>query len=188
VPAWQHGERGFVMVPRGHKRLRQRFESLDVDADGLVERDEWVAQAWRILDALGEPGTSPRAQAVVAAYQEMWNDIASKAGGANGALTLGQFERAVQSLIVNPGDPDFSDVLRAAVTAVAKLFDRDAEGAVTPEGFATWMKAVGADASKAQEAFRQIDADDDDDLTIDELMQAVRDYHAGRLAVSILGG
>jgi hypothetical protein len=26
------------------------------------------------------------------------------------------------------------------------------------------------------------------DLTVDELMQAVRDYHAGKLDVSVLGG
>ena len=59
---------------------------------------------------------------------------------------------------------------------------------MTPEGFANWLRAVGADASKAPEAFRQIDVDDDGDLTVDELMQAVRDYYAGKLGVSILGG
>jgi Ca2+-binding EF-hand superfamily protein len=176
------------MVPASRERLRQYFESLDVDADGHLEWEEWEAPARRILEAVGEPGTSPRAQAVVTSYQKMWDYLSGKAGTVTGGFTLGQFERAVDSHVVNPDDADFSDLLRDAISAVAELFDRDAKGAVTPEGFANWLRAVGADASKAQETFRQIDMDDDGDLTVDELMQAVRDYHTGKLGVSILGG
>ena len=176
------------MAPASRERLRQHFELLDADADGHLEREEWEAPARRILEALGEPGTSPRARAVVTSYQEMWNYLSVKTGTGAGALTFGQFERAIDSHMVNPGDANFSDLLRDAVSAVADLFDRDAKGAVTPEGFANWLKAVGADASKAPETFRQIDMDDDGDLTVDELVQAVRDYYAGKLGVSILGG
>jgi Ca2+-binding EF-hand superfamily protein len=176
------------MASAKHERLQRHFESLDVDADGHLEPEEWEAPARRILEALGEPSTSPRAQVVVASYQKMWNYLAGQAGTGTSTLTLGQFEQVIDSHIVNPDDTDFSDVLRDAIRAVAGLFDRDANGAVTTEGFTSWLKAVGADTSKAQETFRQIDVDDDGDLTVDELMQAVRDYHAGKLDVSVLGG
>jgi Ca2+-binding EF-hand superfamily protein len=176
------------MASADRERLRRYFESLDVDADGHLEREEWEAPARRILEVLGEPGTSPGAQAVVASYQKMWDYLAGQAGTGTGTLTLGQFEQIVGSHIVNPDDADFSAVLRGAISAVAGLVDHDAKGAVTPEGFASWLRAVGADTSKAQEAFRQINADDDEDLTIDELMQAARDYLAGKLDVSVLGG
>lgn len=176
------------MASAKHERLQRHFESLDADADGHLEPEEWEAPARRILEALGEPSTSPRAQAVVASYQKMWNYFAGQAGTGTSTLTLGQFEQVIASHIVNPDDTDFSDVLRDAIKAVARLVDRDAKGAVTPEGFTSWLRAVGADTSKAQETFRQIDVDDDGDLTVDELMQAVRDYHAGKLDVSVLGG
>jgi Ca2+-binding EF-hand superfamily protein len=171
-----------------HERLQRHFESLDVDADGYLEPEEWEAPARRILEALGEPSTSPRARAVVASYQRMWNYLAGQAGTGTSTLTLGQFEQVIDSHIVDPDDTDSTDVLRNAISAVAGLFDRDAKGAVTPEGFTSWLKAVGADTSKAQETFRQIDMDDDGDLTVDELMQAARDYYAGKLDVSVLGG
>ena len=176
------------MASAKHERLQRHFESLDVDADGHLEPEEWEAPARRILEALGEPSTSPRAQVVIASYQKMWNYLAEQAGTGTSTLTLGQFEQVIDSHIANPDDTDFSDVLRDAIKAVAGLFDRDAKGAVTPEGFTSWLRAVGADTSKAQETFRQIDVDDDGDLTVDELMQAVRDYHAGKLDVSVLGG
>jgi Ca2+-binding EF-hand superfamily protein len=176
------------MASGQHERLQRHFESLDLDADGHLELGEWEAPARRILEALGEPSTSPRAQAVVASYRKMWNHLAGQAGTGTSTLTLSQFEQAIDRHIVNPQDADFSDALRNAISAVAGLFDRDAKGAVTPEGFTSWLKAVGADTSKAQETFRQIDVDDDGDLTIDELMQAVRDYFAGQFDVSVLGG
>ena len=175
------------MASGQHDRLRRHFDSLDADADGHIELEEWEAPARRILETLGEPSTSARAKTVVASYQKMWNYLAGRDGTGTSTLTLGQFEQVIDSHIVNADDADFSAVLRDAISAVAGLFDRDAKGAVTPEGFTNWLKAVGADTSKAQETFRQIDVDDDGDLTVDELMQAVRDYYAGKLNVSVLG-
>jgi len=174
------------MTPASHERLRTLFESLDVDADGRLEREEWEAPARRILQALGEPRTSPKAQAVMTSYQRMWDYLATEAGADSSTLTLGQFQQVIDDHVVNPDD-GFSDVLRDAISAVAELFERDAKGAVTEEGFTSWLRAVGADASKAPEAFRQIDEDHDGDLTVDELMQAIREYHAGQLDVSLLG-
>jgi Ca2+-binding EF-hand superfamily protein len=175
------------MTPASHERLQQLFESLDVDDDGRLEQEEWEAPARRILEALGEPGTSPRAQEVIASYRKMWDYLARQAGTGTGTLTLGQFEQVADTHIVNPDDAGFNDVLREAISAVAELFQRDAKGAVTPEGFTNWLRALGADTSKAQETFRQIDEDHDGDLTVDELMQATREYHAGELDVSVLG-
>jgi Ca2+-binding EF-hand superfamily protein len=175
------------MTSASHERLEQLFESLDIDADGRLEREEWEAPARRILEALGESRTSPRAQAVITSYQRMWDYLEREAGTGTGTLTLGQFEQVADSHIVNPDDDGFSDVLRDAISAVAELFERDAKGAVTQEGFTNWLRAVGEDASKAREAFRQIDEDNDGDLTVDELMHAAREYHAGELDVSVLG-
>jgi Ca2+-binding EF-hand superfamily protein len=171
-----------------NERLQRHFESLDVDADGQLEPEEWEAPARRMLKALGEPSTSPKAQAVIASYREMWNYLAGQTGTRSSTLTLAQFEQVIDSHIVNPDGTEFTGVLRNAVGAVAELFDRDAKGAVTPEGFTDWLTAVGADTSQVKQTFRQIDVDDDGDLTVDELMQAVRDYHAGKLNVSLLGG
>jgi Ca2+-binding EF-hand superfamily protein len=175
------------MASANHERLREHFESLDVDADGHIELAEWEAPARRILEALGESDTSPKARAVLSSYEKMWNYLAGHAGPDTSRLSLGEFEHAVDSHVVNSDDVDFNNALRDAIGAIAGLVDRDAKGAVTPEGFTSWLRAVGADASKARETFRRIDDDDDDDLTVDELMQAARDYHAGKLEVSVLG-
>ena len=92
------------MAPASHERLRRHFESLDADADGYLEREEWEAPARRILQSVGEPGgTSPRAQAVVTSYQKMWDYLSDQAGTGTCALTLRQFKRAIDSHVVKPG-------------------------------------------------------------------------------------
>jgi Ca2+-binding EF-hand superfamily protein len=176
------------MASASRNRLRQHFELLDTDGDGHLEYEEWEAPAQRILSAFGEPGASPRARAVVASYRDMWDSLTRQAGPDANGLTLGQFEQVAYDHIANPGDADFSGALREAISAIAALCDRDEKGAVTRDGFTDWLEAIGADASTAADAFRQIDVDDDGDLTVDELMQAVRDYHAGTFDVSVLGG
>jgi Ca2+-binding EF-hand superfamily protein len=176
------------MTSASSNRLRQHFELLDTDGDGHLECEEWEAPARRILSAFGEPGASPKARAVVTSYRDMWDSLTRQAGPDTSELTLGQFEQVAHDHIANPGDAGFSDALRDAIAAIAALCDRDVKGAVTPEGFTSWLEAIGADTSKAADAFRQIDVDDDGDLTVDELMQAVRDYHAGTFDVSVLGG
>jgi hypothetical protein len=91
----------------------------------------------------------------------MRNYLADHVGTGTRTVTLGQFEQVADSHIINPDGADFSAALRDSVSAVAGFFDRDAEGAVTREGRTNWLRAVSADTSKAQEAFRQIDVDDD---------------------------
>jgi Ca2+-binding EF-hand superfamily protein len=176
------------MASANYDRIRQHFELLDTDGDGHLEREEWEAPAWRILKAFDESGDSPKARPVITSYRDMWDYLTEQAGPGTHALTIGQFGQVAGDHIVNPRDARFSHLLRNAISAIAALCDCDAKGAVTPEGFTSWCRAVRADTRKAGEAFRQIDVDHDGDLTVDELVQAVRDYHAGTFDVSVLGG
>jgi hypothetical protein len=63
----------------------------------------------------------------------------------------------------------------------------DTQLAAHPQGFRSWIKAIGADTAKANETFRRIDVDDNGTLDLNELADAVRGYHVGPLDVSLLG-
>jgi Ca2+-binding EF-hand superfamily protein len=170
-----------------HDRLERRFELWDTNGDGRIERSDWEAEAQRILKSFGTDQDTPRGRAVMSSYMHMWDYLASQAGNSTKSLTLEQFKKVSHDHIINPGDVGFSNVLRPTIRAIADLCDHDGDGRVSFDGFKSWLKAVGADQSKAKETFQRLDENGDGHLTVDELVHAVRDYHAGTLDVSLLG-
>jgi Ca2+-binding EF-hand superfamily protein len=168
-------------------RLERRFMLWDTNGDGRIDRSDWEAEALRILKSFGEDEKAPRGRAVLTSYLHMWDYLVGLAGPDTESLTLDQFGQAAHDHIVNPGDVGFSNVLRPTIRAIADLCDADGDGKISPQEFKTWIRAVGADVSTTDKVFAQIDGDGDGYLSVDELVQAVRDYHAGTLNVSLLG-
>jgi Ca2+-binding EF-hand superfamily protein len=167
-------------------RLRQRFQKWDVNRNGVVERSDYEAEAKRILQAFGEPPTSPKGRALMDAYLGMFDQM-SRAVGAE-EIAEDQFVDYVESQMFEQGDAGFNRVLRPTITAIVNLCDTDGDGEVSPNEFSRWLKAVGVPESQAAQAFRQLDKDGSGNLSADELVEAVRDFHAGTLDVPLLGG
>jgi hypothetical protein len=170
-----------------HDRLERRFELWDTNKDGRIERADWEAEAQRILQSFGETPDSPRGRAVISSYTHMWDYLAKQAGPGVKYLTLDQFKQVSHDHIINQGDQGFSNVLRPTIRAIADLCDHDGDGRVSFEGFKSWLNAVGAEQTDAKAAFDRLDKNGDGHLTVDELVHAVRDYHAGTLDISLLG-
>ncbi|MDI1464655.1 EF-hand domain-containing protein [Catellatospora sp. KI3] len=170
------------------ERLARRFRLWDTDGNGHVDRSDFEAEGRRIIAAFGEDERSPRGRAVLDAYLTMWDYLAAKAGvPPEGSLNAKQFDRIAQTEIILMGNTGFSTVLRPTISATLDLCDVDGDGQVNPAEFKCWVEAIGVTKPHAEEAFDQIDADHDGQLSIDELAQAVRDYHAGLLDVPLLG-
>ncbi|MFF7216366.1 EF-hand domain-containing protein [Streptomyces sp. NPDC008238] len=170
-------------------RIHERFNGWDVDGDGHIDRSDCDAESKRILRAFGEAPASPRARALTDAYLGMWHFFADKAGidQDNGQLTPQQFNDIVEEHVLRNGGEGFDKVVRPAIQALVKLADEDADDQISPAEFKTWLDAVEVDSIEPAEAFRQIHANGDGELSIDELVQAVRAYHLGEIDVPLLG-
>jgi Ca2+-binding EF-hand superfamily protein len=169
-------------------RLARRFELWDTDGDGIIDRADFELEAHRIVEAFGEDDKSPRGRAVIDAYLAMWNYLSTKANvGPQGSLSAKQFEQVAQLEIIEPGNLGFSRVLRPTVSATIDLCDTDGDGQINPKEFKRWIDAIGVDQSQADAAFRQIDVNGNGQLSIEELMQAVREYYAGTFDIPLLG-
>jgi len=172
-----------------NERITQRFKLYDVDRDNAIERSDLEAEAQRIVQAFGESQDSPRGRAVTEAYRGLWEFMAEKTGvGSNGSINLDQFTTFVQQQIIGPGAAGFARVLRPTVSAMVDLADTDGDHQVNPPEFSRWLNAIGVDRSVAEDVFRRLDTNNDGYLSTDELVDAVRDYHEGRLDVPMLGG
>jgi len=169
-------------------RLKRRFELWDSNGDGTIDKSDYETEARRIVKAFGEQETSPKGRALLTAYLGMWEKLAAKAKvGSQGKVTLQQFADVSHQELVEGGDAGFDKNLRPTIEAIVKMCDTDGDGEVNPAEFKRWMKAVGVDERQADSAFRQIDSNGNGQLTVEELVTAVRDYHQGVNDIPLLG-
>ncbi|MFJ3947291.1 EF-hand domain-containing protein [Streptomyces griseoaurantiacus] len=181
-------EREFTMSPTvQEERLQRRFELWDRDGDGRIDRGDWEHEARRILASFDESPTSDKGQALLESYLGMWNYLAGQAQlGPNGSLDRQKFQDLADRQILARGRTGFDEVVRPTIASILDLCDKDGDGQVSPKEFKLWIKATGADESTADTAFRAIDADNDGQLSVEELVQAVHKYHTGELDVALL--
>jgi hypothetical protein len=159
----------------------------DQNGDGTIDRSDWAGEAQRILLSFGASENSTKGRALTTAYLGMWEYLAGQAGvGSDGALSLDQFKDVAAKQVLDRGQVGFDQVLRPTISAIADLCDTDGDGQVSPAEFQRWIRAIGSDESTADVAFRQIDADNDGQLSVEELIQAVHRYHSGELEFSLL--
>lgn len=169
------------------ERLEQRFDLWDANGDGRIDRSDFEAEALRILSSFGEPQGSPKARAVLGAYQNMWQ-IAVERGDVDqdGSIDPEEFKRISTESLLDRGRAGFAEVLEPCISAVTDLADEDGDGLVNQVEFTRWLNAVGVQADPA-ELFARLDVDGSGVLSRDELIEAVRQYHEGQLDVPLLG-
>jgi Ca2+-binding EF-hand superfamily protein len=170
------------------ERLEQRFRLWDNDGDGDVDKADWESEANEILSNLDVDPASPKGSAVKDSYSQMWEYLAGAAGvGTDGALDLDAFKAVVEAEMLKDGNAGFANVLRPTITAIVQVLDVNGDNQISPNEFTGWLKAVGVPDTDADSAFAAIDTNGNGYLSIDELVNAVRDFHAGTLDVPLLG-
>lgn len=168
-------------------RLRQRFALYDTNGDGRIDRSDLEQEAQRIVEAFGETQNSPRAQALLNAYPQMFDFLNERSGAvAGGSMTEEQFLAAAEKEMLSDGIAGFGRVLQPSIRAMVELCDTDGDGQVSPTEFQKWLTAISAEID-AKEAFRAVDTDGNGRLSVDELVAAVGRYHAGELNAPLLG-
>jgi Ca2+-binding EF-hand superfamily protein len=171
-----------------NQRLEQRFKLWDTDGDGKIGRADYEAEARKILKSFKEPADSIRGKHLMTSFQHLWEFIAEKAGvRVNDSVDFKKFQKVTNDEMIHQGDEGFSKVLRPTIRAIVDLVDKEGDGMVSLPEFKVWMKAIGVDADKAEEAFSQINENNENELSVDELVHAVRDYHLGKIDVPLLG-
>ncbi|MFF9128107.1 EF-hand domain-containing protein [Streptomyces sp. NPDC014889] len=170
-------------------RSKKRFDSWDVNGDGHIDRSDCDAESERILRAFGEAPGSPRGRALSDAYLGMWHFFADKAGidKENGRLTPEQFNAIVEEHVLENGGADFGKAVKPTIQAMIALADVDDDDQISPTEFKTWLDAMGVDDIDPADAFRQMHANGNAQLSADELVQAVLAYHLGEIDVPLLG-
>lgn len=167
-------------------RLSKRFDKWDFDRNGVLEREDFEQEAARIARAFGKSASSPEAEALRDAFFGLF-DYLSAQGGDSATLTREEYQRAASDLVYVQGEAAFNRALGPVVAGLVGLADQNADRLINGEEFASWLTALGLDTTSAKEAFQKVDTNGDGQLTEEELLAALRQYHFGQLDVELLG-
>ncbi|CAM02479.1 Ca2+-binding EF-hand superfamily protein [Saccharopolyspora erythraea NRRL 2338] len=169
-------------------RLKKRFDRWDFDGNGALERADFEKEAQHIAEAFGKDAGAAEVQTLKNAFGGLFDYLAKEAGvGSDGSLTEEQFIRVTENLIFEQGEASFNRVLGPVVKGIVGMCDKNADGQINADEFAAWLTALGMSKAEAAEAFNQVDTNGNGELSLDELLTAVRDFHFGRLDVELLG-
>lgn len=168
------------------ERLQKRFAKWDHDGNGRLERADFEQEAAQIAQAFGKSVDSADVQPIKNALIGLFEYVDQEAGS-NGLVTEAQFMDVTEKLIFEKGEAEFNRALTPLVEGIIALCDENGDGKISDAEFATWLNALGMDRSQAESAFQRVDKNGNGELSTDELLAAVRDYHFGRSDVELLG-
>lgn len=160
------------------RKLNRAFEHLDMDRDGVIERDDLLGLAARFLLGFGEPPTSLRGKALLDNFDQLWAALVSRLDlDGDSRISREEFRRGMTTAFIE--GPDYESAFRPAVQAAARLCDADCDGMIDPSEFRTMHTAYGTPENDISMAFSAIDTDEDGMVTVTELVHAAREFYIG---------
>jgi hypothetical protein len=159
-------------------KLDRAFDHVDAAGRGVVCREDLLGLGARILVGFGESPTSLSGSDLVGGFGHVWSAL-SGALGLDGdcRLSRGEFCTGMTRAFVT-GDA-YEPVFGPATRAVAEICDGDGDGLIGPREFRTLLSAFGTAYDDMDTAFDRLDATGRGVLTVEELVEAARQYYAG---------
>jgi Ca2+-binding EF-hand superfamily protein len=161
------------------QRLRKSFGFFDADKDGDIEYDDVLAMAARITSAFGVRPGSAKGIVLSNAFEIFWRELLD-------AVDLDDDRRITEEEYLSgmvgafaEKDGGFDRGLRPVIAAILVISDSDDDGMLNREEFQRVEAAMGNPSSDAGEAFDKLDRDNSATLTVEELIDAAREFHTG---------
>ncbi|GAA2219328.1 EF-hand domain-containing protein [Streptomyces nogalater] len=142
------------------------FAMLDVDGDGAITHEEYLARVGRVASAMGRDAGHPVVAASRAAHEAVFRDM--DANG-DGRVTFEEYRTWV-------GHEAFERSCRPALGSLFDIADTDADGYLDRAAFTRLRTAAGNAATDAGAAFDALDTDRDGLIDRDAYLAGIRDF------------
>lgn len=160
-------------------RIKAAFDALDTNSNGYLEADDFDRLGHRIVQALDEAESSPKAQAMHAGCRRYWQGLV-------GALDQNGDGRLSPAEYARFHEPDgFEANVRPYAEALTAICDRDDDGFVQHADFVRGMRAVGFPADNVEALFRAFDPQGTGQVSTGEWRTAIEDYFLARSSHAI---
>lgn len=157
------------------RKYAKRFEMLDADGSGVVDRADFELLTDRLVKGLGVTDGSPKAERVRAGYLELWSSLRRMIGDGD-ELSRPAF---ISGLIRMAGDrAGFKRVIEPLARLNLSLCDADGDGNLNEAEFVNLLKLFNATSvGEAGEIFHRLDANGDGFLSLEEILDALCDFY-----------
>jgi Ca2+-binding EF-hand superfamily protein len=156
----------------------QIFDLLNLNRNSYVDMSDVNALVTRLTTAFPSAPAEKKA-AVQAAFASLWENVAALADSdGDGRISRTEFLAAFTE-VTRSGLESFDKMIRPIPQAVFDLCDTDGDGRISAGEFRVMHEALGSPAP-AKLALAALDLDDDGRLTLDELMDAAREFLLSR--------
>jgi Ca2+-binding EF-hand superfamily protein len=157
------------------QKLPRLFALHDLDGDGALTRDDFEAYARGIASERGWDDRSEDARELRTRFLTFWDGL-KETGASTGSARVGvpEWLEYWDRILANPALYD--GMITPLARMVFTILDRDGDGAVTAEEYATIYQHGGLDSAEAPEAFARLDGDGDGRLSIDEVVRLFDEF------------
>jgi Ca2+-binding EF-hand superfamily protein len=158
------------------RKLAKVFNYLDADGNGVLELEDILAYASRLMSAFSEDPTAPKGQAVLDSFHSFWQELLSSIDmDGDRRISPEEWQLGFASAYID--DPaGYERAFRPAAEAVLNLADTDNNGTLERDEFARVQTAMRVAGDDVDAAFDHLDADNSNSLSVDELLTAVQEY------------
>jgi len=159
--------------------LERRFAVLDVDGNGVWQRDDYQLLTRRLCEAFGHAADSAAAQAVATGQRALFDALLPHmdADGDQG-ITQDEFVTAVGRTVSDRAG--FDAAVRTAARTLVQAADQDGNGALDPGEYGRLAAVYGVPAHEAAQAFGRLDRDRNGLLDTAELAEAISRFFTSR--------
>ncbi|TYB57638.1 EF-hand domain-containing protein [Nonomuraea sp. PA05] len=160
-----------------NRKLDKAFHHMDVNHNGDLELDDLIALGIRVLAAFGVNPESDQASRLFGAYTDFWEVLLAKIDlDGDRKISREEYRLGMKAAFID--DPaGYERALRPAIQATLDVTDVNGNHVLDLEEFQRFQSAFGTSPQDAELAFKKIDTDGSGALSIEELVEAGRQFY-----------
>jgi Ca2+-binding EF-hand superfamily protein len=159
--------------------LERRFAVIDIDGNGVWQREDYQQLTRRLCEAFGYALDSAAGQAVATGQRTLFEALLSHMDAdGDQEITQDEFAAALDRDIKDR--PGFDTAVRTAARTLLQVADQDGNGALDAGEYTRLAAVYGARADEAERAFDQLDQDSNGVLDTAELTLAISQFFTSR--------